>query len=131
MGEARAYLRSQAERVASQPNERRTRELAASASPDLVIWSEGIYPWIRTPAEIARQFGRPAGVPLIFGSLGPVGEQISNRAYVSFDPGAIPEYYDKRALMSRSRRVSGGQKSVPESKPKTLLPKFARCMRRV
>ena len=78
---------------------RRTRELAASASPDLVIWSEGIYPWIRTPAEIARQFGRPAGVPLIFGSLGPVGEQISNRAYVSFDPGAIPEYYDKRALM--------------------------------
>ena len=77
----------------------RTRQLSAASSPDLVIWSEGIYPFFETPAEIAAGIGRLAQVPIVFGTLGPVGDQLSNRAYFSLAPGEIPLYYDKRALM--------------------------------
>ena len=79
---------------------RRTRALAAAESPDLVIWSEGILSEILGPRDPGLvDFCRVAGLPMIFGSLGDVGEQISNRAWISLQPGEVPDYYDKRALM--------------------------------
>ena len=86
----------------------RTRELAQSEHPALVIWSEGMLPGVWLPEKVAFWMRTRVRVPMVVGGLGAEGDSVTNRAFISLDTNADSFHsYSKRALVLFGERIPG------------------------